>query len=182
MNSTSVPTENQEDEGGKQIGNIKDSIPAPEIYTPVSQENLATPQPEDSYSKPMEVLSRSLPSPTQQGPVEGLLNRLQLYSHNGRKFSYTPLLNPKTWKNITYARPGWIPDYLPYLKPGDWCWELKPNSTVVSTGSPPYEKGQNRVACGVTCYTHVEGPWSSPRMGLGSVSSPHIQEPPGPHL
>ncbi|KAG8012794.1 Periphilin-1, partial [Nibea albiflora] len=164
VDSTSVPAENQEDEeggqeGGKQTGNIKDSTPSPEIHTPMSQESLATPQPEDSYSKPMEVLSRSLPSLAQQGPVEGLSKRLQLYSCNGGKFSCTQLLNPKTWKNITYARPGWIPDYLPFLKTGDWYWELKANSTVVSTDSPPCGKGQNRVPCGVTCYTHVEGPW-----------------------
>ncbi|XP_031157236.2 protein TASOR isoform X2 [Sander lucioperca] len=86
--------------------------------------------------------------------------RLQLYNHKGEKFNYTTLKNPLSWKDITYYRPGWIPCHLPFLKPGNRYWELKANSTVVSIGmAPPYGKGPKRVACGVICYNHFEGPW-----------------------
>ncbi len=159
--SVPVPAGNHGGER-KQTGNTGNSTPVPEIYRPGSQENLATPGPEDSHSELMELLpnlSKSPTPPAQQGSVGGLPTRLQLYNHKGEKFSYANLSNPKTWKDIAYARPGWIPDHLPYLQPGYQYWELKANSTVVSTGTPPKGKGPKKVGCGVTFYNHIEGPW-----------------------
>ncbi|TDH14558.1 hypothetical protein EPR50_G00045210 [Perca flavescens] len=86
--------------------------------------------------------------------------RLQLYNYKGEKFNYAALKNPLSWKDISYYRPGWIPCHLPFLKPGNRYWELKANSTVVSIGmAPQYGKGPKRLACGVICYNHFEGPW-----------------------
>ncbi|XP_032369638.1 uncharacterized protein LOC116687986 isoform X2 [Etheostoma spectabile] len=97
----------------------------------------------------------------QRGNASGCTpQRLQLYNHVGEKFNYTTLKNPVSWKHITYYRPGWVPCHLPFFKPGNRYWELKANSTVVSSGmAPSYGKGPKRVACGVICYNHFEGPW-----------------------
>lgn len=105
-------------------------------------------------------LSESPPNAAQQDSAKWHTPRLQLFNHKCEKFSYSHLSNPLTWKDITYARPGWIPDHPPYLKPGNQYLKLKANSTVVFTGmARPYDKGPKRLACGVTCYNHIEGPW-----------------------
>lgn len=96
----------------------------------------------------------------QQGAAKSCEPRLQLYNHKGDKFSSSYLSNPNAWKDISYARPGWTPDHQPYLKPGNQYLKLKANSTVVFIGmAPPNERGPKKVACGVTCYNHKEGPW-----------------------
>ncbi|XP_041795655.1 uncharacterized protein LOC121608445 isoform X3 [Chelmon rostratus] len=155
--SAPVPAGNQGEGRGKHTGDTEDSTSVPETCRPGRPENLATPGSEDSHSEPMELLSVSPLPPAQQG----LQKRLQLYNSKGEKFSCTHLSNPQAWQDITYARPGWIPDHLPYLTPGKRYWELRANSTVVFRGTPPYGEGQKKekVACGVTCYIHVEGPW-----------------------
>ncbi|XP_070829318.1 uncharacterized protein [Chaetodon trifascialis] len=155
--SAPVPAENQGGGTAKQNGNTEDSMSVPQTYRPGRQENQTTPASEDSYSEPMELLSKSPPPPAQQG----FPKRLQLYNSKGEKFSCAYLSNPQTWQDITYARPGWIPDHLPYLMPGKQYRELRANSTVVFSSTLPYGEGQKkeRVACGVTCYIHIEGPW-----------------------
>jgi len=81
----------------------------------------------------------------------------------------TYLSNPNTWKAIAYARPGWTPDHLPYLKPGNQYLEFKANSTVVYIGmAPPNGRGPKKVACGVTCYNHKKGPWCEVQSHDGS--------------
>ncbi|XP_073328822.1 uncharacterized protein [Pagrus major] len=147
--------------GGQQTGNTENSSPGPEIHVPARQENLATPGPEDSYSEPIKLLSVSTPPPAQQGPIEDFTKRLQLYSHRGEKFSNCQLSDPTAWPDITYARPGWVPDSLPYLQIGERYWELKAESTFYFAKNPAHVKGQmkEKVACGLTFYNHDEGPW-----------------------
>lgn len=154
--------------GEKQTGNTEESTPVPEIYRPERQENPAPPGPETSCSKPMKLLSESPSSPVQQGLVEGHTKRLQLYGCQGEKFSNIHLSNPQIWQNITYIRPGWVPERLPFL-PGERYWELKANSTVVSTSIPSYkDQRKEKVACGVTCYIHAEGPWCEVQSSNGT--------------
>lgn len=148
--------------GGKQIGNTENSTSGPEIYVPVKQENLATPGPEDSeYSEPTELLSESALPPAKQGPMEDMTKRLQLYSHRGDKFSNYQLSDPIAWRDITYVRPGWVPDSLPYLQIGERYWELKAESTFSFAKTLAHVKSQmkDKVACGLTFYNHDEGPW-----------------------
>ncbi|XP_033482081.1 protein TASOR isoform X2 [Epinephelus lanceolatus] len=103
---------------------------------------------------------KSSPAPAEQGPTKTTSLRLQLFSHSGQKFSYEQLKHPRVWKTITYARPGWVPHHMPFLKPGKQYLHLKANSTVVYTGmAPAHGKSAKRVACKVTCYNHHEGPW-----------------------
>ncbi|KAF3856754.1 hypothetical protein F7725_017477 [Dissostichus mawsoni] len=113
-----------------------------------------------------------------------LSQSLQLYSRTGKKYSYRELSNPMVWKKITYARPGWTPEFPPFLKPGNQYLELKANSTVVFTSmAPPHGKGPNRLASGVTCYDHKEGPWcevqsqDGARICILAVSPQHTSTP-----
>ncbi|XP_034065710.1 protein TASOR-like isoform X2 [Gymnodraco acuticeps] len=113
-----------------------------------------------------------------------LSQSLQLYSHTGKKYSYRELSNPMVWKKITYARPGWTPEFPPFLKPGNQYLELKANSMVVFTSmAPPHGKGPNRLASGVTCYDHKEGPWcevqsqDGARICILAVSPQHTSTP-----
>lgn len=113
-----------------------------------------------------------------------LSQSLQLYSHTGKKYSYKELSNPMVWKKITYARPGWTPEFPPFLKPGNQYLELKANSMVVFTSmAPPHGKGPNRLASGVTCYDHKEGPWcevqsqDGARICILAVSPQHTSTP-----
>lgn len=171
--------------GGKQTGNTESTL-VTEICRPERQENLAPPGPEESYSKPMKLLSESPTPSSQQSLVEGRVKRLQLYGRNGEKLSNFHLSNPQIWENITYIRPGWVPQRLPFL-PGKRYWELKANSTVVSNSTPSYINKDHRieqVACGVTCYIHAEGPWcevqadNGTRICILAADPPAAQIPP----
>ncbi|XP_075951683.1 protein TASOR isoform X1 [Anarhichas minor] len=119
-----------------------------------------------------------------QGSAKSCEPRLQLYNHKGDKFSSSYLSNPNAWKDISYARPGWTPDHQPYLKPGNQYLKLKANSTVVFIGmAPPNERGPKKVACGVTCYNHKEGPWCEVQSQNGDriciLAVPRATCPPG---
>lgn len=176
------PAGNQEGEGGEQIGNTEDSTSAPagnqgeggrqstkdsddssvvpEMYKSELQDNLTTPEPENKCFNSKSMVSKSPATDAQQSQVEGLPKCLQLYNRKVERFSFSHLSNPKTWRDITYARPGWIPDRLPYHEPGERYWELKANSAIVFASMPLSEIGQKKkVPCGVTCYVHFEGPW-----------------------
>lgn len=143
---------------GKHTG--KETTLVPEIRKPGRQENLATPVAENSHSNPVKMLPQSLSSSAQQDYSKDHHERLQLCGCLGEKLSNANLSNHKMWQNISYIRPGWVPDGPPFL-PDDQYWELKANSTVVSISIPPCLKDpkQDMVACGVTCYIHDNGPW-----------------------
>lgn len=169
--------------GGKQTGNTEFTL-VTEICQPERQENLAPPGPEESYSKPMTMLSESTTPSAQPILSEGHVKRLQLYGRKGEKLSNFHLSNPKIWENITYIRPGWVPQRLPFL-PVERYWELKANSTVVSTSTPSYLNKDHRielVTCGVTCYIHAEGPWCEVQANNGTRICILAADPPAAQM
>lgn len=148
-------------EVGKSSGDTEDSTSNPDVSRHGRQENLTTAEPEDPSSPTVELLTESRVRPAQQGPTESFSRRLQLYGRRGEKLSNIHLSNPSTWLNIAYIRPGWVPNTLPFLHLGKQYWVLKDNSTIVSSSDLANRQDplKEKVACRVTRYDHVEGPW-----------------------
>lgn len=163
------------DAGHAQAGEKGEEKPLGSSEESERKANAGPPPPENGSSAQMKALSESPSSP---GPTK----RLQLYGSRGEKLKHNYILNPKMWQNITYFRPGWVPERLPYLH-SDRYWELKANSTVVSTSVPPYNKDQkaDKVPCGVTCYIHAEGPWCEIQASNGTRICILVAEPQNEH-
>lgn len=121
---------------------------------------------EEAATPPPERGSSSTPAPSGSPSSPGPARRLQLYGAHGVKLKNSHLFNPKLWRSIGCFRPGWVPERPPFLH-GDRYWELRANSTVVSTSPPPtlpaphcaIDPSSLKMPCGVTCYIHSEGPW-----------------------
>ncbi|XP_053296599.1 uncharacterized protein LOC128456438 [Pleuronectes platessa] len=134
--------------------------PSPEqgLHRPERQEHVGLNGQTDNYSKLIRLLdeseSLSARPVTPQHSV-----RLQLYNRQYQKFRDRQLLDPKVWKDIYYSRPGRVPNHQPYHHLGERYRELRATSTVAFASSARHRSHQWRVACGVTCYNHPEGPW-----------------------
>ncbi|KAM3609548.1 uncharacterized protein V6R79_016703 [Siganus canaliculatus] len=149
--SSTVPTDT---EGEKPAGNTGDSTPFP-----AGNQGGGVKQSQNIEDQIKTDENCSEPAP--KGPSEDFSKCLQLYNQKGEKFSIMKLSLPKNWKDITYARPGWVPNHLPFFKPGGQYWKLKAKSTIVSASTSKYTGScpDGRLSCGVTCYNHAEGPW-----------------------